>query len=175
MLGVKNLRVLAAGLCLGVTLLSGCGGNKNTVTIGDSKIVYNYENNQITGSITFEDLNSYGKVVVLQDNGEKFCRLLIRQEGNRSGGRFTADDHDYIVYEDLETGATMIHYKNYTYTQEEVWEKGKDLEIISEVGITSYLVNKDFVKTSYSVDELITFVKDNVIPSLDLNEKELVK
>lgn len=171
---VKNLRVLTASLCLGATLLTGCGHDAN-IYVGDSNIDYYYDDNQIEGKITFGDLNEYGKLVVLKDNGEKFIRLLIKEKIIYDGGYDSLGAYNRTTYKDLETGATIIDCYDYVNLEKETWKKGEDLEIVSEVGINSYLVNNNYVKTDYTVEEVMTFFYDTILPSLDLSEKELVK
>ena len=169
MSGIKNLKVITAGLCFGAMILSGCN---NKVVVGNSKIVYDSENDEIAGNITFEDLNKYGKVVVLEDNGENLSKLLLKKVGSVSG--HSSRLYDSIDYIDLETGAMLISYRDYAAGYKE-WKTGENLNIISEVGITNYLANGEFVKSIYRIDELINFFKNNVVSTLDTNEKELVK
>lgn len=169
---INNLKVVATSLCLSATLLTGYG--KETVSFGDSKIVYNSETKKMGGTITFEDLNKYGKVVVIEENGVIFNRLLLKKELHYSG-RYSNSKYDSVQYIDLETGAVLIGYIDYIISNERKWESGQELNIISEVGIVSYLINGDYVMHEYSLEELLKFYKENVSPTLNSDEKELVK
>ena len=170
--GIKNLKVFAVGLCLSATLLVGC--NEKNITVGKSKIVYDSENNTIEGNVTFEDLNKYGKVVILEENDEVFSRLLLKKEGTYLG-KYSYSSYDYKKYIDLETGALLIAYNDYHSSGEREWITGQHLNITMEMSITSYLVNNNFVKTDYTIEELISFFEESVIPTLNNNEKEMVK
>lgn len=167
---INNLKVVAASLCLSATLLTGCG--KETVSFGNSEISYNSETKKMEGTITFEDLNKYGKVVVIEDNGIIFNRLLLKEYHS---GRYNYSNYDSVQYIDLETGAVLIDYIDYSQSDERKWESGQELNIISEVGIVSYLNNGDYVMHEYSLEELLKFYKENVSPTLNSDEKELVK
>ena len=168
---IRNLKVVTAGLCLGVTLLTGC--NENSVKIGNSKIIYDNENDKVEGSITFEDLNKYAKVVSLEENDETFYRLLLKIQGVNSDRVY--GEYEYNRYIDLETGATLIAFNDFQRNGKREWIMGSNLNVITESGIISYLANNDYVKTNYTVDELISFFEENVISTLKSDEKELVK
>lgn len=170
---INNLKVVAASLCLGVTLLTGCG--EETVSFGNSKIVYNSETKKMCGTITFEDLNKYVKVVVIEENGVIFNRLLLKQTCHCYAVKYSHSNYDFIQYIDLETGAVLICYEDYTGSNERKWEAGQELNIISETGIISYLANGDYVMYEYDLVKLLEFYKENVSPTLDNDEKELIK
>lgn len=169
---IKNLKVVAASLCLGTTLLTGCGEAK--VTVGNSVLTYNSENSQIEGTITFENLCNYGKVVVFKDNVQTFSRLVLKKE-HKYSGKYSDSNYNYIEYIDLETISKLFSYKDYTISKEREYEAGETLNIISETDIVGYLINEDFIKREYTVEELITFFDEKIKPTLDSSEKELVK
>lgn len=166
-MNVKNLRVIAASLCLSATLLTGCCHDKE-IDFGDSTV--NYENEVPSGAINYKDLSNCGKIVTLEDNLVKTHRLMMKVITKGGGGRTPV--YNIIKYIDLESGAILIEY----YDQEEIiWVVGANLTITEELDITSYLLQNDFIKREYEVQEIFTFFEEKIKPTLGSNEKELVK
>lgn len=168
--GVKNLRVLGASLCLGTVLLTGCGEDR--ISVGNSDIIL--EEGKTTGSISYENLSNYVKVVNFQQDKLNFARLMIKEESDITVmyGR----SYKKVQYKDLETGATFIEYHDYVSGAiDTLWYVGEDIVIISEENVTSYLLSANFVKKEYTVEELLTFFQEKVLPTLENNNKELVK
>ena len=175
MLGVKNLRILAAGLYLGVTLTA-CGGkeNPNEIVIGKN-IILNYESEVPTGTISYENLDECVKVVTLKGETSSFNRLIFLYKVNYTGGRYR-NPHTEVRYTDLKSGITIIDYVDYQLDNEEdYWIVGENLEIIEEICITGYLLQQDFIKREYDVSEIINVSEEKILPTLDSSEKELVK
>ena len=167
---IINLRVLGASLCLSAILLTGCGEEK--ILVGSSAIIV--EEGTTTGSISYENLSNYVKVVNFQQNELNFTRLMIKEESYITVmyGR----SHSKVQYKDLETGATFIEYRDYAYADESIdWSVGENIVIINEVNITSYLLSTDFVKKEYTVEELLTFFYEKILPTLENDNKELIK
>lgn len=173
MSGVKNLKVVAAGLCLGVTLLTTSCGNENTNLIEFGNSTINYETEIPTGKISYNDLNNYVKVIVFEHENISYNRIIIKDKVTYSGGlRSTSPSYDRIKYIDLKSGIPIIDY----YDQSEiVWIVGEDLKIREEKSITSYLLQEDFIKKEYTLDEVMTFYDEKIKTTLENNEKELVK
>ena len=58
MKGVYYLKILTAGLCLGATLLTGCG---EKITLDNSEL--KLHSGSVIGPIDYEDLDRYVKIV----------------------------------------------------------------------------------------------------------------
>ena len=85
--------------------------------------------------------------------------------------RFT-DYTSYAIY-DLESGTTIIEY---TESKDEVtYLIGESLSIKEELPLAPYLISENFLKSEYTVEELIEFFNEKVKPSITSKEKELVK
>lgn len=163
--GIKNLKVLGASLCLSAVLLTGCGEEK--IPIGNSNIIL--EEGKTTGSISYEDIDKWVKIVTFEHNGKINYRLLVGLNVQRLG------NYESNIYYDLRTGSCMIDYDDY-YNQEEIEYKiGESLNIVEEKAIAPYLVSESFVQKKYTVEELLTFFNEKVLPTLENNNKELVK
>ena len=168
--GVENLKVLGASLCLSAVLLTGCGETR--ISVGNSNIVV--EEEKTTGTISYEDLSNHVKLVIFKEGESSVARLLVRKEDNgyvRYSGSYT-----HIQYSDLKTGITFIEYLDYNNKDiDKKWYVGESLTIIREENITSYLLLEDFIKKDYTVEELLTFLEEKVLPTLNSDNKELVK
>ena len=79
-------------------------------------------------------------------------------------------------YFDLKTGACMIDYLDY-YNQDNVisWNNGEGLNIINEENISFYLVSENFVQKEYTIEEVISFFEEKILPTVETENKELVK
>lgn len=180
MLGVKNLRVVAASLCLSITLLSGCGSkeNPNEIVIdGISKdVVLNYESEIPTGMISYDNVDEYVKVVKIKNETTEFNRLVILDKDYYTGSMRHYNPHTDVRYIDLKSGVIIIEYMDYSSEDEEdYWVTGKNFEVLEEINITNYLLQEDFVKREYEVSEILDFYEEKVLPTLDSSEKELIK
>lgn len=167
MKGIKNLKVMAASLCLTATLLTGCGDDKE-IKFGNSTV--NYENEIPTGKISYNDLNNYVKVIVFEHENASYNRLIIKDKITYAAR--TREPYDRIQYVDLKNGVPIIDY----YDDSEIgWVVGENLNIIEEKSITSHLLQEDFIKKEYTLDEVMAFFEEKIKPTLENNEKELVK
>lgn len=180
MLGVKNLKVAAASLCLGVTLLIGCGGsndNLNEIVIdGREVVVLNYESEIPTGIISYDNVDKYVKVVKIKNEITEFNRLVILDKDHYTGSMRHYDPHTVFKYIDLKSGVIIIEYTEYpSEDEEDYWRTGEDFQILDEISITSYLLQHDFIKKEYDVSEILDFYEEKIKPTLNSSEKELVK
>jgi len=186
MLGVKNLRVLAAGLCLSVTLTACGGGNKETVNPNEliiggvsEDVILNYESEVPTGTFSYDNMDEYIKIVKLKQGDISFYHLIIKDILKYTGGlRSATVPYDNIRYIDLKTGVIIINYVDYpeTYThREDYFIIGENIEVIDEFSITNYLLQEDFIKREYESQEILAFFEEKIKPTLESSEKELVK
>lgn len=174
---VKNLKVVAAGLCLGVTLLTGCGDNPNEIVIGgvSKDVILNYESEIPTGTFTYDKLNEYVKIVTLSNNDINYSFLLIKNKISYKGGRYTSA-YDHIEYIDFKTGTIIYAYDDYSISGKEIsWIVGENLTLVCEKDITGYLFQENFIKKEYEVGEILDFYEEKIKPTLNSSEKELVK
>jgi len=178
MRGVKNLKVMAAGLCLGVTLLTGCGKDRVTFIDGTSNpITLVLEEGKTSGMISYGDLCEHVKIVTFENVGNIQHYLLVKVLANHSNykDKEDVDNYDFIRYSDLKTGCVIMEYNYYYNVDKKVLIFGEDLIIKDVKDITSYLVMENFVKREYCVEEIFTFFEEKIKPTLSSSEKELVK
>lgn len=163
-MNIKNLKVVAAGLCLGATLLTGCS---DKIPYIDSKLMI--EDNKVVGNITYEDLDKYVEIIKFEQDGKENVMLCVKNEWFYRHGITT-----YTIY-DLMSGASIIKYTKEDDKDEVTYSLGESLPLKEELPFTPYLVTEDFVKSEYTVEEVIEFFNEKVKPSLASQEKELVK
>ena len=163
-MNIKNLKVVAAGLCLGATLLTGCS---NKIPYIDSKLMI--EDNKVVGNITYEDLDKYVEIIKFEQDGKENVMLCVKNEWFYRHGITT-----YTIY-DLMSGAYIIKYTKEDDKDEVTYSLGESLPLKEELPFTPYLVTEDFIKNEYTVEEVIEFFNEKVKPSLASQEKELVK
>lgn len=162
---IKNLKVVGASLCLGAVLLTGCGDSYKVI-YGSSSITYHKDNEEIEGTISYENLVSLTKICSFQQEDEKFYRLCAINKQRYFPSYF-------IQYYDMKTGSCIIDYQE--TDGEKVYTIGEDLEIVEEINLDSYLLTEDFIKKEYTVDELLHFYEEKILPTLKEESKELVK
>lgn len=165
---IKKLRILSAGLCLSAALLTGCDDKEKFCP---SEI--NYEDENPVGKIKYEDLSNCGRIVTIEHNEMKIHLLLIKEK-NISCGIIEPEFEEFIYY-DLKTGVKIIRYKHYCGTDITSWIVGEDLNIIDDQDITGYLLESNFIKKEYEVDEVLKFFEENILPTLKNEEKEMIK
>lgn len=164
-MNIKNLKVVAASLCLGATLLTGCGDR--IPYIGSNLTI---EDNKVKGNISYADLDKHAEIVSFEESDKEIIMLCLKTHYHYVS-RFT-DYTSYAIY-DLESGTTIIEY---TESKDEVtYLIGESLSIKEELPLAPYLISENFLKSEYTVEELIEFFNEKVKPSLTSKEKELVK
>ena len=163
-MNIKNLKVVAAGLCLGATLLTGCS---DKIPYIDSKLMI--EDNKVVGNITYEDLDKYVEIIKFEQDGKENVMLCVKNEWFYRHGITT-----YTIY-DLMSGTSIIKYTKEDDKDEVSYSLGESLPLKEELPFTPYLVTEDFIKNEYTVEEVIEFFNEKVKPSLASQEKELVK
>ena len=170
MKNVKNLKVLGASLCLGAVLLTGCG--KDKIEVGKSVIVI--EEEKTIGNISYEDIEQQMRIVSLNQDGKVSYHLLVKESDLYYGGRSDYAFYSYSYY-DLKTGVCLIKYRDY-YNQEKIeYTIGEELNIVEESKITPYLVSNAFIQKEYTVEEILNFFNEQVLPTLENNSKELIR
>ncbi len=162
---IKNLKVVGASLCLGAVLLTGCGDSYK-VNYGLSSITYHKDSEEIDGTISYENLVSLAKICSFQQEDEKFYRLC-----GVSNSRYAQSY--FIQYYDMKTGTCIIEYID--EYGEKVYTRGEDLEIVEEINLDSYLLKENFIKKEYTFDEFLHFYEEKILPTLEEENKELVK
>lgn len=162
-MNIKNLKVVAAGLCLGATLLTGCS-NKIPHISSDLTI----EDNKVEGNISYQDLDKYVEIIKFEQDGKENVMLCLK---NRY---FYHSGSAYTIY-DLMSGASIIKYIKEDDKDEVTYSLGESLPLKEELPFTPYLVTENFIKNEYTVEEVIEFFNEKVKPSLASQEKELVK
>jgi len=180
---IKNLKVVAASLCLSAILVTGCGNeieNENILTFGnyDNKIELSYENGIPEGIITYENLDLYVKIVTVNIDDANKSLLMIKNQRRFAGSMRMSNirAHEETEYVDLKSGITIIDYYDYIEEdREDFYLTGENITIVKEKNITEYLIEYDFVKKEYTYEEIIDFYDEKIKPNLDLSEKELVK
>ena len=165
-MNIKNLKVMAASLCLGATLLTGCG---NKIPNISSKLTI--EDNKLEGSISYEDLDEHVEIISFEQDGKENAMLCLKTKYHYYCrlGTFT-----YTFY-DLVSGTTFIKYDEHIASKEKTYSLGESLSVKEELPFTPYLVTEGFIKSEYTVDEVVEFFNEKVKPSLVSKEKELVK
>lgn len=167
---VKNLKVLGASLCLGATLLTGCG--KEKISIGSSDIII--EEGKSQGTIFYTDLEQNIRIVHFQQDGNSEYRLLIKRI-SKPETKYSLKPFKSTLYFDLETGSCIISYIEYDLDDIITYVIGKNIKIVEERSIVPYLISKGFIKSEYTVEELLAFFQEKVLPTLENTNKELVK
>ena len=163
-MNIKNLKVVAAGLCLGTTLLTGCS-NKIPHISSDLTI----EDNKVEGNISYQDLDKYAEIIKFEQDGKENVMLCLKNRYFYYSG-----SANYIIY-DLMSGTSIIKYTKEDDKDEVTYSLGESLPLKEELPFTPYLVTEDFIKNEYTVEEVIEFFNEKVKPSLASQEKELVK
>lgn len=163
-MNIKNLKVVAAGLCLGATLLTGCS-NKIPHISSDLTI----EDNKVEGNISYQDLDKYAEIIKFEQDGKENVMLCLKNRYFYNSG-----SANYTIY-DLMSGASIIKYTKEDDKDEVTYSLGESLPLKEELPFTPYLVTEDFIKNEYTVEEVIEFFNEKVKPSLASQEKELVK
>ena len=161
-MNIKNLKVIAAGLCLGATLLTGCS---DKIPYIDSKLTI--KNNKVEGNISYKDLDKYVEIVNFEQDGKKNVILCLKNRYFYYSGSTS-----YTIY-DLMSGTAIVKYNE--DNGEVTYSLGASLPLKEELPLTPYLVTQDFIKPEYTVEEVIEFFNEKVKPSLASQEKELVK
>ena len=163
---IKNLKVMAASLCLGATLLTGCG---NKIPNISSKLTV--ENNKLEGNISYEDLDEHVEIISFEQDGKENTMLCLKtvSSGYYTNGIYSS----YTTYYDLVSGAPLIQYIK--AKDKVTYLLGESLSVKVELPLTPYLVTEGFVKNKYTADEVVEFFNEKVKPSLVSKEKELVK
>ena len=69
----------------------------------------------------------------------------------------------------------IIKYIKEDDKDEVTYSLGESLPLKEELPFTPYLITEDFIKSEYTVEEVIEFFNEKVKPSLASQEKELVK
>lgn len=162
-MNIKNLKVVAAGLCLGATLLTGCS-NKILHISSDLTI----EDNKVVGNISYQDLDKYVEIIKFEQDGKENVMLCLKNK------YFYKLNTNYTIY-DLMSGTSIIKYTKEDDKDEVTYSLGESLPLKEELPFTPYLVTEDFIKNEYTVEEVIEFFNEKVKPSLASQEKELVK
>lgn len=162
----KKLKVLSIGLCVGTTLLTGCNNKEH---FGTSTI--SYESKIPQGKIKYDDLSNHLKIVTLEQNEMTNHLLLMKniEEYNYD----SIYRYDATTYVDLKTGTSIIKYT--VNNDKKTWTIGENLNIIEEQDITGYLLQEDFIKKEYDVNEIITFFEESILPTLDRSDKVMIK
>ena len=161
-MNIKNLKVIAAGLCLGATLLTGCS---NKISYIDSKLTI--KNNKVEGNISYKDLDEYVEIVKFEQDGKENVILCLKNRYFYYSGSTT-----YTIY-DLMSGTAIVEYNE--DNGEVTYLMGGSLSIKEELPLLPYLVSENFLKSEYTVEEVMEFFNEKVKPSLTSKEKELVK
>ncbi len=163
---IKNLKVVGASFCLGAVLLTGCGDSYG-VNYGQNFITYHKNSDEIKGTFSYEDLVNDVKICSFQQEDGKSYRLCVIINNHNALG------YDVTTYYDIKTGASIIGYRE--KQDERVYVRGEDLEIVAEINLDNYLLKENFVKKEYTVNEIIQFYEEKILPTLEENDKELVK
>lgn len=167
---IKNLKIVGAGLCLGAVLLVGCGDVNTPLTNSDVVI----EDGKMMGIVSYKDLSNFGKVVIFKNSSDIEPCLLIKTEEET----FAMYGQNYVTtrYTDFETGTVLIEYRDYKNNNfDRFWIVGENLEISSEEDFVTYLLSNGFKKDDYTVDEVLSFFNEKVLPTFKTGNKEMVK
>ena len=70
-MNIKNLKVVAASLCLGATLLTGCGDK--IPYISDLTI----EDNKLEGNISYADLDKHAEIVSFEESDKEIKAIRM--------------------------------------------------------------------------------------------------
>ena len=146
----------------------------------DSKILPNLSNEQngyssytkYEDDISYDELCKYGKVVKIENNGVSSNHFMLKEEDLVILKGSRCNIVDYI---DLESKESMIKYHDYSDTTNDIWLIGEGLKILEEYNIEDYLLQENFIQENYTIQELVTFYKEKVVPTLNSKQKELTK
>lgn len=169
---IRNLKYSLAILGIATTVvLTGCG-EKRKVQIGDS--VIKYCEDEIKGSISYNELVRNIKVVTLEENNNLYYRLLVKDiKSNYKDLNFDSEAGTLVRYFDLKTDSCLMSYVDY-HNGKVAYYIGENLNIVEEKDISSYLLKEDFVKTDYEVEEVIQFFNEKIEPSLSEDDKDRI-
>lgn len=167
---MNNLKkkALLLGMLTELTAISltGCG-NSYSIKEGDFKIVYE-EDNTITGTISYKDVENYIKIITIEQREMTKKYLMIKKDEYHMSRHSSNTQLKYI---DLEDGTEMLHYYygGRHFNEEELKNRepdeifvGKDIKILEEESLTTYLMQQDKIKREYDVNDLISFYHNNV-------------
>ena len=133
-------------------------------------IKYDYDKDLIDGSLTYDEIEKYLRIVKFEQEGVEFYRL-VSKDMNKFSSRFVPYTIEYI-YSDLETGTVLKNY-NFLDAEKDKDDKniknvvGEKLNIVEEKDLTTYLLQENNIKVKYSARELVDFYNDKVVPTLD--------
>ena len=86
-----------------------------------------------------------------------------------------ANNYKHVQYYDLRTGSCMIDRFDYYNQEKVVYAIGESLNMLEEKSITPYFITENFIKKRYTVEELLKFFEEKVLPTLNSSNKELLK
>lgn len=181
---ITKLKVLGTSLLLGSIVLTSCNPDEDCQVILD-KTVITYNNDidgsvsdasslsiNVEGKISYETIDKCLKIVKWKVNDTTNIRLL-----GINSQRFYEGLHTATSYYDLQTGTKLIEYETTTSNQNTttICNLGEEIEILSEISLTTYLLEELFIKPEYDINEILQFYKEKVLPQLEEKNKEKVK
>ncbi|MDD6224571.1 MAG: hypothetical protein PUB18_06215 [bacterium] len=166
---IKNIKIMAASTILGLNLMTGCG--YHNVRFGDTTISYDQKNS--SGTIKYEDLSNYVKVVIVEAGEGKNTLLLMK--ATEKIEVIGIQPHYLTEYIELSSGSCLIKYKDYEDAGNREWLIGGNLNIVEEQAIDDYLLQEKWIQQEYDVNEIIAFFDEKIIPTVESNDKEMIK
>ena len=164
---IKLKAILLAGtIAFTSSSLTGCG-NSYSIKESNFKIVYE-EDNTITGTISYKDVENYIKIITIEQ-GEMTKKYLMIKKDEYHISRYSSNTQ--IKYINLEDGTEMLHYYygGKHFNEEELKNRqpdeifvGKNIKILEEESLTTYLMQQDKIQREYDVNDLISFYHNNV-------------
>ena len=177
----QNLRKsLISGALLLSMMLTGCSGDKDNskkIYVGDQvDITYSSEEGLI-GVISQDDVDKYIKIITFKREDVIFTKLESVRNSYIGGGRFSSS-YIKIDYVDLDSGTTLISYKNYDTSEETMnnvkYEVGENLEIVEIKDFMSFLYQEDKFADEYDINDLLSFYHEKVEPTLEDNDEMIL-
>lgn len=173
----QNLkRSLVSGALLLSMMLTGCGDKDNSkkIYVGN-KIDITYTSEEgLAGIISQDDVDKYIKIITFKRGDVIFTKLISVKDCYIVGGRFSSN-YKEIDYVDLDSGTTLISYRNYDTSGETMnnvkYEVGENLEIVEVRDFMPYLYQEGKFADEYEINDLVNFYHEKVEPTLDDSEE----
>lgn len=165
---VKNLQIKIGGSIVAIAL---CGffiykqvtGPKAMVSVYRNAIRYDNDN-QITGSLSYEKATECLKVVVLEQSGVLFQKLMYVENYLYNGSNRTH-------YIDFEKNWSMATFQNSDFLVLESSEE--DIQIVYEESLMPYLLKEVGLQKEYEATEILDAFDQ--VPDLRNSTKEAIK
>lgn len=177
-MSIDFLKNKLLSLALVLAILSGIIWQKSSlrkISIGEPRtyLTLTYSEDSISGTIPAAEVSKYVKIITFKLNDITFTRLVgIYDHADKVA---CSPLYRTTEYYDLERGMTLISYINRDITGETLdrieYRNGEDLEIISIEDFFPYLCEKGKFADEYEINSMLSFYREEVVPTFEENIK----